>query len=136
MDISRKVKELISYHSGVKLEKLLDSDFVEEDLGTTGDDAWELMEDLQSKFKVDLTEFNFDLHFGPEVGSQVSRDYGFYPVSVGHLVEVARKQKWVVPEKNEGNYARTQKARKKWKLVKILLIAASICLGIAWSYIN
>jgi hypothetical protein len=136
MDISKTVKELISYHSGIKLEKLSDSDFIEEDLGTTGDDAWELMEDLHNKLGVDLADFDFSLHFGPEAGSQTSKDYGYYPVSVSHLVKVTKEQKWIVPEKNEKYYERVQETRKKGFLTQAVIMVAIILVGRAWSYID
>ena len=136
MDVSSKVKELISYHSGVKLEKLSDSDFIEEDLGTTGDDAWELMEDLHNKLGVNLTDFDFSLHFGPEAGSHVSGEYGYYPVSVSHLVKVTKEQKWKLPEKDEESFSRVQKTRKKGFLIRVVLIVTILILGIAWSYID
>ncbi len=132
MDISSTVKELISYHSGVKADKLSERDYIEEDLGTTGDDAWELMEDIREKCGVDLIDFDFTLHFGPEAGGKLRRDFGYYPVSVIHLITVVEKQKWIMPERNEENYAQVQNSQKKWLRIKIGLFFAVVVLGWLW----
>ncbi len=65
-NISKKVKEFISSYGYASLEDLSDETRIEDDLGITGDDAYDFMEDYQNEFEVDLTGFQFDKHFGPE----------------------------------------------------------------------
>ncbi len=48
------------------MEDLSDETRIEDDLGITGDDAYDFMEDYQNEFEVDLTGFQFNKHFGPE----------------------------------------------------------------------
>jgi len=63
---SIKVKEFIAAYWNKPLDKISDETRIEDDLGITGDDAYEFMEEFQKKFDVDLTTFKFDMHFGPE----------------------------------------------------------------------
>ncbi len=65
-NISKKVKEFISSYSSEPVENLSDETRIEDDLGITGDDAYDFMEDYQNKFEVDLAGFQFNRHFGPE----------------------------------------------------------------------
>ena len=134
MEISIQVKELISYHSGVKIEKLHEGTLIEEDLGTTGDDAWELMEDIHSKLNVDLTDFDFTLHFAPEAGSIDNKEYGYYPVSVGHLIQVASNKKWMMPEKDEENFGQAQKLVRKRRKIMVLVLILLIVFFVMFTY--
>jgi len=54
---------------------------------------------LQSKFEIDFSEFNFSLHFSPEVGFPKNPEFGYYPVTIGHLIKVATAKVWPLPEK-------------------------------------
>jgi hypothetical protein len=77
---------------------------LEEELGMTGDDAAEFLEAFAETFDVDLTGIEFHRHFGPECGGPIlfcsrelteeMKDLGKYPVTVGHLVEVAALKRW------------------------------------------
>src|SRR5262249_34106840 len=80
---------------------------LEEDLGMTGLDATEFLEAFAEAFEVDLTGIEFHKHFGPECGGPIlfwppglreqMKDHGKYPVTVGHLVEVAVAKRWSCP---------------------------------------
>ena len=73
-----------------------------EDLGVDGDDAVELLESFAARFKVDLAEFPFNRHFGPEAAW--CPPYSLYlwlnggskleAVTVGQLAEAAEKGAW------------------------------------------
>jgi len=126
MNITEQLIELVYEHAGVKKEEIKPESFIEEDFGCTGDDAWELMEEIQKKFNVDLNEFEFSLHFGPEAGSYVAKNYGYYPVSVKHLIEVAEDKKWKLPPRNEANYEKHKSSKRKWLVTKLLFLLCFI----------
>ncbi|MCA9815505.1 MAG: DUF1493 family protein [Cyanobacteria bacterium HKST-UBA01] len=55
---------LVEKHTG---RKTINPDSrIQHDLGADGQDAYDLMVELQDKFDVDMTNFVFDRHFGPE----------------------------------------------------------------------
>src|SRR5262245_62884291 len=80
---------------------------LEEDLGMTGADAADFLNAFAEMFEVDLTGIEFHKHFGPECGGPIlfcsrelreeMKDLGKYPVTVGHLVEVAAVKRWSCP---------------------------------------
>ncbi len=65
-NVSKKIKEFIASYWNEPLENLSDETRIEDDLGITGDDAYDFMENYRNKFEVDLTGFQFDKHFGTE----------------------------------------------------------------------
>lgn len=132
MSIENKLKERVSYHSGVKVEDVSSEMYLESDLGTTGDDAFELIEDIQKLFDLDLSDFDFSLHFGPEAGGIKNTEYGYYPVSVGHLIEVCKRKSWFLPDRNPENY---QKFKKAVLVQNILKIGVFTCVAIAISLV-
>jgi hypothetical protein len=83
---------------------------LEEDLGMTGLDAAEFLEAFAEAFEVDLTGIEFHKHFGPEGSGPIPflarwlkdemKDYGEYPVTVGHLVEVVAARRWSCPPRH------------------------------------
>lgn len=117
MTIEEGIKQLVSYHSGVESERLREDTLIEEDLGTTGDDAWELLENLQKKYDADFSSFDFLMHFGPEAGCSSHQEYGYYPVSLGHLIAVVEKGSWFLPSRSEENYARNRANAVRSKLL-------------------
>ncbi len=89
---------MISEQCSVKEKRLVLSARLEEDLGVTGDDAVELMQAFSSIFNVELTDLEFSKHFGPEaLFSRRHPELGAYPVTVGHLVNVAEHGHWFPP---------------------------------------
>lgn len=79
---------------------------LEEDLGMTGADAADFLNSFAEAFEVDMTGIEFHKHFGPECGpilflprwlEEAMKDWGKYPVTVGHLVEVATAKRWSCP---------------------------------------
>ncbi len=124
----REVINIVSEQSGVPTEKLNGATLIEEDLGVTGDDAWEVIEALEKKYNIDLKDFEFLKHFGPEAGWASSEEHGFYPVSINHLVKVVENKKWFMPERDEDNYIKQKSLRKKAK-IKMVLISCVLFVG-------
>ncbi|VAW70772.1 hypothetical protein MNBD_GAMMA09-1171 [hydrothermal vent metagenome] len=117
-----EVINIVSEQSGTPIEKLNGATLIEEDLGLTGDDAWEVIEELEKKYNIDFTEFDFLKHFGPEAGWASSKEYGYYPVSIDHLVKVVKNKKWLMPERNENNYIKQKSIRKRNRIKIVLLM--------------
>lgn len=109
MEITKEVYDIISRRSSKKPDVLSNELYVEQDLGITGDDVAELLEEMQRKFQIDFGAFNFSLHFSPEVGWPENPEFGHYPVTVGHLVQVAKSKVWFLPMKNEGNFLKEKR---------------------------
>lgn len=128
MEITKEVYEIISRHSSEKPEALSSELYLEQDLGITGDDVAELLEEMQHKFEIDFRNFNFSLHFSPEVGWPENSEFGYYPVTIGHLVKVATLKVWFLPEKNEASF---QKEKKQTFLLKGAILAFIIIVGLA-----
>jgi hypothetical protein len=70
------------------------------DLGITGDDADELLTDYVDAFQVDMTGFKFTDYFTSEPPSMFEKwskqNSPRPPITVGDLVEIAQRGKWVV----------------------------------------
>lgn len=131
MNIENKIKELVSYHSGVKIEKLSNQTLIEEELGTTGDDIWELLEDIHHQLNVNFSELDFEQHFSPEASMSFNNNYGYYPVSIGHLINVAHKKKWFLPPRNEDNHRKVRMRINQSRLIYLIifiLIAATVAI--------
>jgi acyl carrier protein len=82
------------------------------DLGMDGTGAGEFVEAFSEEFDVDMSEFEFDKHFGPEagitpihlliflfvlVGRIFKKDLdlsGLIPITLGDLVSAAEAKKW------------------------------------------
>ncbi len=91
------------------------------DLGMDGTDAVEFMEAFSEEFDVDMSEFEFDKHFGPEAGITpihlliylfillgriFKKDLdlsGLIPITLRDLVSAAKAKKW---HKLNGNAAK------------------------------
>lgn len=109
MDITKEIFDIISRHTFEETEALSNELYLEYDLKLTGDDVAELLEEIRKKFEVDFSNFDFSLHFSPEVGWPENPEFGYYPVTIGHLVQVATLKTWFLPEKNEANFLREKR---------------------------
>lgn len=58
---------------------------IENDLGTTGQDANDLIFAFSKKYKVDITNFNFEKYFNDEPGIFGFRDRAIQPFTIGYL---------------------------------------------------
>ena len=109
VDIAKRVQQFIADFCLLPPTKIQSTSRLEEDLGITGLDAVELIESFSETFDVDLTSFDFFKHFGPDYLftpcfkslKYKMRDYGKYPVTVDHLVEVAQNKHWSCPPSNQ-----------------------------------
>ncbi|HEY6530221.1 MAG TPA: DUF1493 family protein [Cellvibrionaceae bacterium] len=128
MEITKEVYEIISHHTLKKPEAFSNELYLEQDLKLSGDDVAELLEEMQSKFEIDFAAFNFSLHFSPEVGWPENPQFGYYPVTIGHLIQVAALKVWFLPEKNEANF---RKEKKRTFLLKGAILVFIIILGLA-----
>ena len=117
-----EIIKIISKESGVPIERLNGATLLEEDLGVTGDDAWEVIEALEVKYHLDLKEFEFLKHFGPEVGWATSKEYGYYPVSIDHLVKVVENKRWFMPERDGNNYIKQKHIRKRGRIKLVIIV--------------
>ena len=123
METLPKLKDILIRYSGAPDEDIRDYALIEEDLGITGDDAWELMEELGEKLNVDFSGFEFTKHFSPEAGRNSEKEYGYYPISVGHLAQVIEVGRWVMPPRNEENFVRSRKQRKRRRILQAILLS-------------
>lgn len=124
MNTANRIKNIISTQYGI--DEFSDDDFVEETLGITGDDAWELIELLEQEFNLDLSNFDFSLHFSPEAGSNSNKEYGYYPVSISHLYKVVKEGAWILPGCNEKNFLSVKRRARIIKLFWLLAFLAFI----------
>jgi hypothetical protein len=111
--LADQVRHFICDFWRVRPDKLRSYTRMEEDLGMTGLDAEEFLEAFAKAFDVDLTGIQFHKHFGPECPifssypglTEAIKDLGSYPVTVGHLIEVAGAHQWACPPRH---------GEKKW----------------------
>lgn len=100
-DTHNAVVGLIAEFTGYDSSWIQGSTRLMEDLGVDGDDAAELLQEFASRFKVDLSRFEFQRHFGPEAGwNPIAAAYYLVvgselePISVKQLVEAAERGAW------------------------------------------
>lgn len=127
MEITKEVYEIIAECISERPEDLSNELYIEQDLKLVGDDVAELLEEMQRKFEIDFSAFNFSLHFSPEVGWPENPEFGYYPVTIGHLVQVAALKVWFLPEKNEANF---HKEKKRTFILKGAIVAFIIIFGL------
>ena len=104
--LAERVRQFVGEFWRLRLDELRAETRLEEDLGMTGDDASDFLEAFADEFDVDLSGIEFHKHFGPEgIGPlfwprelrEAIRDLGRFPVTVGHLIEVAAAKRWMCP---------------------------------------
>ncbi|MBW3624420.1 MAG: DUF1493 family protein [Armatimonadetes bacterium] len=99
----RLVKDLMVEQLRVRPDQVELDTTIEDDLGTTGDDAMELMGAFMYRFKVDMTDYDHQKHFDQEASGCFFLWWGwgqareFQPVTVEHLVRVAQGGHWFNP---------------------------------------
>lgn len=64
-DIYDRVVAMVRKHTGYK--DIKPDSRILQDLGTTGTDAYELMKALEEDFDVNMSQFEFEKHFGAEL---------------------------------------------------------------------
>ena len=78
------VQFLLSTRHGIRLDKITMDSGIPSDLGVDGDDALELINDIQEHYSIVL-DLDYDNHFWPESGLVYSKTV--IPLSVRDLVE-------------------------------------------------
>lgn len=104
-DIELAVKNFIASFWSMRLSEIRMETRLEEDLGMTGDDAWEFMQGFSERFHVDMGAFVFQDYFGQEGCNPLllfGMLLGFHAkprqaITVSHLVDVAHSGKWTAP---------------------------------------
>lgn len=96
--------KILEYISGIS--RITDDILVYHDLNITGDDADELMQEIEKKFGTRFDGFIFQDYFPDEFGSWplwILRLFGRQPkqkkLSVGHLVAVIDRGHWFPPDR-------------------------------------
>ncbi len=132
MSTTTSVEQVILEYAGAQKEELFENALLEEDLGITGDDACELMEALVEEFKIDLSGFELEKHFLPEVGKSSDAEYGYYPVSVGHLLKVVRSGRWELPPRNQEYFVRFQRELKRQRMIRAAIFVLCGVGALVW----
>jgi hypothetical protein len=106
-NLEEQVKQFVAQYLSVKPDRLQPGIRIGHDLGVDGDDGEEFIQAFGERFGVDLSDFRFDQHFGPEGGANplgclwyllVPRCHPrFVPITISDLVEAARKGQWQTP---------------------------------------
>ena len=113
--LSDRVRAAVARERAMPLHNVQLNDRLEEDLGMTGDDAVAFLAAFAKEFGVDLSDLDFDKHFGPEGCNPLwifytpawLKDHGQYPVTVDHLVRVAEGGRWFSPARVGDTRGRT-----------------------------
>jgi hypothetical protein len=108
-DLPQQVMAFVSEYWREPIARLKLGTRIEEDLGMTGDDAAEFLEEFSRRFGVELAGLEFHKHFGAEGCNPLwllfppawLEDHGNYPVTVDHLVRVAEVKRWFSPPRVE-----------------------------------
>ena len=110
-DLETTVKAFVARERGTNVDHLTLDSTLFGDLGTDGDDGWELIEAFGKEFDVDLSGFDPSKHFGPECGPNPvtlfiwfveevlrRRDphevWGLTPITIRDLVKAAEQKQW------------------------------------------
>jgi hypothetical protein len=102
-----EIKLIVSNEANVSFEKVTDNSTLLVDLQVDGDNAWEVFEQCHDKFKLDLTDFDFNKHFRSEpcfkglVYFYRKMKYcdehiaaNKIPITVKQLIAACKKGKW------------------------------------------
>jgi hypothetical protein len=102
-DMVERVKAFVAVHTLYPRRRMTLDTRLMEDVGLDGDDAVELFRDFAVHFEVDLSEINWDRHFGPEGCNPVfalwywtlgHRKHPMVPVTISDLVVAAEARRW------------------------------------------
>ena len=87
----KRVREFIADQTGHPLGEITLSTRLVEDGGVDGDDAVELMEAFMEDFHVEMSDFRFKQHFGPEAGDPL------LGVFLGVAITTSLAYFWLIP---------------------------------------
>jgi acyl carrier protein len=102
-NLENRVRALVAEYTGVPMEEIkLETDIVN-DLRIYGDDVWELVYEFSKKFNVEMHEFRWYHHSGPEGCNPLWLFFQPWwtkkthiPIRLFDLVESAKRGAWVV----------------------------------------
>ena len=99
-DVLAKIVELLHEQARVKRSDIALSSELEDDLGITGDDAVDFMQEYFNAFGLSPKGFEIDDYFAPESGCLFAlfTESESQPVTVAHLVRCAKLGHWVRPQ--------------------------------------
>ncbi len=66
MQLHHDLQNFISSETGINQKKILPSSRLREDLGLDADDAFEFLQKFGERYKVDMSNFNFEAYFSKE----------------------------------------------------------------------
>ena len=101
-----EVFKFVHVRCGTRRGQTLDfSTRLREDLGLYGEDSYEFFTDFTKCFDVDFSDMEIHRHFNPEwfdfkwllFKPVWWKDLGRYPVTIGHLIQVAEAGRWFMP---------------------------------------
>ena len=102
-DIEQRVREFVRKQLGFKRKEIPDSFDVVDDASIYGDDVWELVEDFSKEFRVQVTDFRWYHHTGPEGCNPLWILFPPWwarkthvPIRIIDLIESARSGMWTV----------------------------------------
>jgi hypothetical protein len=100
-DIRSRVIDFVAKVAGVPPSRLQPAMKLEDDLGITGDDAQELIEDYAAYFQMDMSAFEFHRHFEGEslfagflTKFRSGESMQHVPVTIDFLVRAAQERRW------------------------------------------
>jgi hypothetical protein len=100
-DIRSRVIDFVANVAGVLPSGLLPATELEQDLGITGADAQELMDQYATCFQVDMSAFDFHRHFEGEslfagffAKLRGNESMQFVPVTLDFLARAAQNRRW------------------------------------------
>jgi len=106
-DLYARVVEFVAKTLHVRGERIHATSRLADDFGVDGDDAVEFMTKFSETFSVDMSEFQFSRHFGPEGASNPidllvgivrsacgMRTHDFVDIRIRDLVSAARQRNW------------------------------------------
>jgi acyl carrier protein len=60
------IADILEHIHAVRAARIRPETFINKDLGVDGDDAVDLLREIQKRFQIDLNDFQVDRYFGPE----------------------------------------------------------------------
>ena len=108
-ELLEEVKDFVAEFWGEQRNSLSAETSINVDLGMDGDDAAEFMRAFSDHFCVDLDDFPYDRHFGPEAAAttfsvieaiilrvETGRWTSLVPLTLGELTDAAERRRWPV----------------------------------------
>lgn len=85
--------EFIRRETGEDKKEINLSTLIEDDLGITGEDGYDLIRNFSKRFRVDISEFDYSKYFYPEPSPYLVMKDKILPLSVGDLYRAIIERK-------------------------------------------